>query len=213
MTLGEKITLLRSERNLSQGELAEQMNVSRQSISKWETNTSIPELDKLILLCDFFQITLDELVREDQMWSHGSNGEHFTTKESHAAEEAPPSASVSVSSTQKIIGYILLAVGLLCIALSLVLGRVIFLMAVYLLICSLICLLTKRHAGLYIGWGTFLFILLLIPPLTGISLKYVIYPLYWLSAPASAAVFIAMILYLIVLLYFTALARDKKKQT
>ena len=52
MTLGEKITTLRHQQEMSHGDLAEKMNVSRQSISKWETDTSIPELDKLIQLSE-----------------------------------------------------------------------------------------------------------------------------------------------------------------
>lgn len=62
MTLGEKISALRKQHEMSQGDLAEKMNVSRQSISKWETDTSVPELDKLIQLSEVFHITLDELV-------------------------------------------------------------------------------------------------------------------------------------------------------
>lgn len=50
MTLGEKITSLRNTYKLSQGDLAEKLNVSRQSVSKWETGTSVPELDKLIMM-------------------------------------------------------------------------------------------------------------------------------------------------------------------
>lgn len=62
MSLGERIYKLRSEKNLSQGDLADALNVSRQSISKWETNSSVPELDKLLKLSEIFTISLDELV-------------------------------------------------------------------------------------------------------------------------------------------------------
>ena len=62
MTLGEKISSLRGAANMSQGDLAEKLNVSRQSISKWETDASVPELDKLIRMSEFFEISLDELV-------------------------------------------------------------------------------------------------------------------------------------------------------
>ena len=47
MTLGQNICRLRTERGLSQGDLADALDVSRQSISKWETGASVPELDKL----------------------------------------------------------------------------------------------------------------------------------------------------------------------
>ncbi len=63
MNLGEHIYNLRSQRNLSQGDLADALGVSRQSISKWENNSAVPELDKLVKLSELFDVTLDELVR------------------------------------------------------------------------------------------------------------------------------------------------------
>lgn len=62
MNLGENIYNNRTRCHLSQGDLADALEVSRQSISKWENNASVPELDKLIRLSDIFEITLDELV-------------------------------------------------------------------------------------------------------------------------------------------------------
>ena len=62
MTLGERIYKLRTEKEMSQGDLADALVVSRQSISKWETNGSVPELDKLIKLSEIFGVSLDELI-------------------------------------------------------------------------------------------------------------------------------------------------------
>ena len=62
MTIGERIYTLRKEKNISQEELANELNVSRQSVSKWETNQSTPDFDKIVLLCRFFGITTDELL-------------------------------------------------------------------------------------------------------------------------------------------------------
>ena len=61
MTLGERLTALRKNRGMSQDALAETLGVSRQSVSKWETDTSVPDLDKLVKLSDLFDISLDEL--------------------------------------------------------------------------------------------------------------------------------------------------------
>ena len=66
MTLAEKILKLRTARNLSQGDLAEALEVSRQSVSKWETGQSVPDLDKIIKLADLFGVSVDELVREEE---------------------------------------------------------------------------------------------------------------------------------------------------
>lgn len=62
MTIGDRLLKLRKERNLSQEELANELDVSRQSISKWETNQSTPDFDKIVALCTYFGITTDELL-------------------------------------------------------------------------------------------------------------------------------------------------------
>lgn len=62
MNLGENIYRLRTEKNLSQGDLADALEVSRQSVSKWENNSAVPELEKLIKMAQVFGITIDELV-------------------------------------------------------------------------------------------------------------------------------------------------------
>ena len=67
MTLGENIVRLRTQKNWSQGDLADALDISRQSVSKWETDASIPELDKLLKLSELFDVTLDELVRGEEM--------------------------------------------------------------------------------------------------------------------------------------------------
>ena len=66
MTLSEKLLALRTEKGLSQEDLAEKLEVSRQSVSKWETAQSTPDLDKIIRLADLFGVTVDELVREGE---------------------------------------------------------------------------------------------------------------------------------------------------
>ena len=63
MELNEKLYELRKKNNWSQEELAEKLNVSRQTISKWESNKAIPELDKLVKLSEIYNITLDELIK------------------------------------------------------------------------------------------------------------------------------------------------------
>lgn len=63
MTLGQRIHELRTAAGLSQEQLAERLNVSRQAISKWELDASAPDLDRLVLLGDLFGVSLDQLVR------------------------------------------------------------------------------------------------------------------------------------------------------
>lgn len=65
MSTGENIQFLRKQKGYTQEEFAEQMNVSRQTISKWESDSCFPEMEKLLAMCDLFHCKLDDLVRGD----------------------------------------------------------------------------------------------------------------------------------------------------
>lgn len=67
MDLSEKIIKLRKANNLSQEQLAEQLGVSRQSISKWELGQSMPEVENLSLLSDIFNVTVDYLLKPSEV--------------------------------------------------------------------------------------------------------------------------------------------------
>lgn len=64
MKFNEKLLDLRKKKGLSQEELAQELNVSRQTISKWESGQSYPDFEKVIILSDFFDISLDNLMKE-----------------------------------------------------------------------------------------------------------------------------------------------------
>ena len=65
MTLGKKLQQLRKAKGLSQEQLAEQINVSRQAISKWELEEAVPDTSKVILLSKLFQVSTDYLLKDD----------------------------------------------------------------------------------------------------------------------------------------------------
>lgn len=65
MSLGENLQFLRKRNSITQEELAEKLEVSRQSVSKWESDTAYPEMDKLIQLCQMFNCRMDDLVQND----------------------------------------------------------------------------------------------------------------------------------------------------
>ena len=80
MTLGQKITNLRKARSMTQEELSEAIGVTRQTISKWELDTSTPDLDYLCKLCDLYGVTADYLIRPEKE----------TVETVETAENAPP---------------------------------------------------------------------------------------------------------------------------
>lgn len=62
MSIGTKLYELRKKKGLSQEEVADTLNVSRQTVSKWETDQSMPDFDKIVPICELYSITADELL-------------------------------------------------------------------------------------------------------------------------------------------------------
>lgn len=63
MTLGERLYEMRKAKGLSQERVAEELEVTRQTVSKWETDQTTPDFDKIIPLCELYNITADELIK------------------------------------------------------------------------------------------------------------------------------------------------------
>ena len=143
MPLSEKILSLRTGLGLSQEELAGKLEVSRQSVSKWETGQSVPDLDKLIKLADLFGVSVDQLVRE---------GERPQPPEPPQPQVVYVKEKRSLTGTQtagvclEIVGLALDLLGLVGEqALLVVIGTVLILLGLPLL-------LAKRHPWLLFGW-------------------------------------------------------------
>ncbi len=133
--IGETIYTLRTQKNLSQEGLADLLDVSRQSISKWETNASTPELDKLVRLSEVFGITLDALVGRESALTN-------------AAQPAIPPTSRgghNIPVANLVAAFAFLA---LCFF-FLIFDSYTFLITVALIVMSLICLLTKKRTVFY----------------------------------------------------------------
>lgn len=65
MKLSEKIVTLRKQKGWSQEELADKLNVSRQAVGKWETETALPEVDKILQMATLFDVSTDSLLKDD----------------------------------------------------------------------------------------------------------------------------------------------------
>ena len=106
-TLGQRITRLRGERGMSQGDLADALDISRQSVSKWETDTSTPELEKLIRLAQLFDISMDALIlgKEEAPQDHATAAEQppepqtSDTQRRHGYERQPISQTQNCGAT------------------------------------------------------------------------------------------------------------------
>ena len=162
MTLAEKILHLRTQRGLSQLELAERLGVSRQSVSKWETGQSVPDLDKLIKLSDLFGVSVDELVREEER-----------PKPPQPEPQAPQVVYVrekrSLTSTQRA-GICVEAAGLILALLGVAgLGTISVLVGVGLLLLGLPLLLARKHPWIILSWMAVGISLVVFNPYTSIA--------------------------------------------
>ena len=144
MTLGEKILALRTQKEMSQEELAAALEVSRQSVSKWETNQSVPDLDKIIRLADLFGVTVDQLVREGERPEPPEPPEPQVVyvAEGRRGLTGPQKLGVCL----EVLGAILLLLGVAA------LGAIAAVIGAALMILGLPLLLVKKHPWLVLGW-------------------------------------------------------------
>ncbi|MBQ8812907.1 MAG: helix-turn-helix domain-containing protein [Lachnospiraceae bacterium] len=224
MTLGEKIYELRTKQGLSQGDLAEQLNVSRQSISKWETGSSTPDLDKLIKMSQLFQVTLDELVLDKKPDAEKTAGSTDSFSEPTQDKIESPFSHERQQShephfpTRKIAGTILLCMGFLTFILALLLNGSwsSLILAVPFLLCGIICFVFRKHAGLWCTWFLFCLIDLYLRWGSIISwqaaLGFFRFGLYRDNTIAVATSMI-MLLFLVGMIIVTALFFSKKTLT
>lgn len=168
MTLGENIVRLRTQRNWSQGDLADALDISRQSVSKWETDASVPELEKLLKLSELFGVTLDALVRgEDTPRSEPAAAEVQNDPSSFVPQTVP-----ARDKSRSIIGTVLLCTGAVIVLLFLLLFGSIFsglLFGAPFFICGVICLTAKSRVGLWCGWAVYACVDLYLRFATGLS--------------------------------------------
>ena len=158
MHLGDTIRQLRTERGLSQSQLADQLGVSRQSVSKWETNTAVPDLDKLISIANLFGVSLDTLINDapDQ------------TNQPAEAAETPPKKHRRAGLLLLILGagFTLLFSFLFGLFTGLLFSLPFFL-------CGILCLSPLQKTGLWCGWAVFLCADGYLRLATGITWRYI----------------------------------------
>jgi len=185
MTLGERIMTLRMEQQMSQSDLAEALDVSRQSISKWETDSSVPELDKLVALCEIFGVSMDMLVR-----GIGDSSDHRKERPQAAqpapeTETAPPETEAAPPrevihmvkfETRKITGVLLFICAAVCMVIGALSGDLAAgnLLAMPFIICGIICCACRKRAGLWCAWTVYLLGQIYIRVATGIHTYFLI---------------------------------------
>ena len=104
MTTGQKIYECRKRAGMTQEELAGQLNVSRQAVSKWEADAAFPETEKILALCRLFSLSADELLFGNEPHGQSPSDSAGDAPACAPAAYAPPRKRKNVS-TQKVLGY------------------------------------------------------------------------------------------------------------
>jgi len=183
--LHETIYRLRTTRGLSQEELARQLEVSRQSVSKWETGGSVPDLDKLVRMADLFGVTLDALVRSGDDAAAGDAPQASRSHDTTAPAAVPEMTAYTAPKTdtdapeqpwprRKTAGCILFG----CAALILLFfaamgapgGGLLF--SLPFLLCGAVCFLFRCNVGLWCCWALMLLLDLYLRWATGLTYRF-----------------------------------------
>ena len=111
MAFSEKLYELRKKRGLSQEELAEALDVSRQAISKWESGRAMPEAGKLLTVSEYFGVSLDELMKEKAQTIQSVPQEKNDPETKELETKAPEKGSLK----KRTLGLIVCVGGIVCL--------------------------------------------------------------------------------------------------
>ena len=196
MDLGERLYQLRKARNLSQGEVADALGVSRQSVSKWENNTNVPELDKLVKLGELFGLTLDELVK----------GEAAPAPAGRLERPRPASGPAGGRRIAAIVLLVCGGVGSLLFCTTLLIY-----LTLWLVLAGLLCWYVQEHLGLCLGLSFWMFLVVYFQITSILSPWNVLIPaVYRFSTPFQ--IFLDWLLFLPLLLFLGLAVRAAWRQ-
>lgn len=221
MNIGERIYNLRTEANMSQGDLAEKLNVSRQSVSKWENNNSTPDIEKLVLIASVFGITVDKLVKDD-VTKNIENLSNETISSFENQNTIPQtSTNETKSTTLKPVKNLKAAKILLVLGILVAFGFFVFglglaglIFALPFLVCSLICYCSKKDVGFACAWVLVFLADMYVRLGTGISWATIRLTSQWEYSMNYWRLFIAWVQFAVILsLVIYTIVRAKKVVT
>lgn len=178
MNLGETIYKYRTLKNLSQGDLADMLDVSRQSVSKWENNSATPDLDKILKLCEIYGITIDELVKGEERVARTPEDPLIEPKQAETLKYQTGFTG------RKVAGTILLCMAFISILFLSMLGGfgVGLSVAIPFTVCGVICFAFKQNTGLWCAWAIYFMIDFYLRGMTGTN-RGLIFNAYYYASP------------------------------
>ena len=160
---GERIYELRNKNNMSQGDLADKLNVSRQTISKWENCICMPETEKLIQLSEIFAVSTDYILKGEK---EQNKDVYIYVKEDYDK----PAQNHSEQITRKYVGIILAIVfALITIFLLIMGGSILAIMPGAVTVLGVLLAKNVKHPWLITGWITYIVSVVSLPFFTTFS--------------------------------------------
>ncbi len=155
-SIGERIYELRKQNNLSQGDLAEKLDISRQTVSKWENNSSLPELEKIVALSEIFSVTTDFIIKGTAVTSPAEETELTQATTAIAEEEQQQEIRNSHLSGKKLAGIVLIVIGSILFAVFCFTAQVLAMLAAWIIGLGVLLILCKKRLGLCLSWFSFI---------------------------------------------------------
>ncbi len=201
---GERIYELRNKNNMSQGDLADKLEVSRQTISKWENNMCKPEADKLIQLSEIFNVSIDYILKGEQTQA---DPVYVCVKDTDGATKT------SEQVVKKYVGVVLAIVFSVLSLLSILFrGGVLTVIPGAVVLLGVLLAKNAKHPYLITSWVFYVAVVPSLPFFTSISLFRVFDPLiYTENYLVECVVTYALWFVLVLLIFFTIKAKKNKK--
>ena len=175
-SIGERIYDLRNRNNMSQGNLADKLDVSRQTISKWENNMCLPEAEKLMQLSEIFGVSIDYIMK-------GENELQPTQEPVYIYVKGPESENNSKSNekiVRKYVGIVLAIIfGIISIVLLVLGGYVLTVIPFAVAILGILLAKDIKHPWLITCWITYIVGVLSLPFFTSISPLFIFDPIIY----------------------------------
>ena len=165
-SIGERIYDLRNRNNMSQGNLADKLDVSRQTISKWENNMCLPEAEKLLQLSEIFGVSIDYIMKGDTESQPTQEPVYIYVKDPDGENNSKHNEKI----VRKYIGIVLSVIfGLITIATLVMGGTILAIIPGAVTLLGILLAKDIKHPWLITSWITYIIGLISLPFFSAIS--------------------------------------------
>ncbi len=202
-SFGERIYELRNKNNMSQGDLANKLDVSRQTISKWENNMCLPETEKLVQLSEIFNISIDYILKGEEK----TEKEYVYVKE----DDFQNTSAYNERIIRKYVGIVLAVVfSTITVALLIMGGTVLAIIPGAVALLGVLLAKDVKHPWLSVCWLAYIVSVVTLPFFTVISPFMIFDPIIYTEGYVGHLI-ITFGLWLILAILIVLTVRAKKK--